>query len=87
MINRLIKTEKNYEAALSRIEQLMDAKPGTAEIDELESLTALVEIYEERHYPINHPHPFEAIKFRMEQLGLTRKDMVPYIGTKNKVSF
>lgn len=86
MINRLIKTEKDYEAALSRIEQIMDAKPGTAEIDELELLTALVESFEERHYPINPPDPIEAIKFRMDQLGLTRKDMVPYIGTKSKVS-
>jgi HTH-type transcriptional regulator/antitoxin HigA len=49
MINRLIKTEKAYEAALSRIEQLMDAKPGTAEMDELELLTALVEMYEDQH--------------------------------------
>ena len=86
MINRLIKTEKGYEAALSRIEQIMDAKPGTAEIDELELLTALVEIFEERHYPINPPDPIEAIKFRMDQLGLTRKNMVPYIGPKSKVS-
>ena len=86
MINRLIKNEKDYEKALFRVEQLMDAKPGTPGIDELELLTALVEIYEERHYPINPPDPVEAIKFRMDQLGLTRKDMVPYIGTKSKVS-
>lgn len=86
MINRLIKTEKDYQEALSRIEKLMDAQPGSSAMDELELLTALVEMYEDRHYPIGPPDPIEAIKFRMEQLGLTQKDMVPYIGTKSKVS-
>jgi len=86
MINRLIKSEEDYEMALSRIEQLMDAKPDTAEMDELELLTALVEMYEERHYPIAPPTPINAIKFRMEQLGLEQKDMVPFIGNKSKVS-
>ena len=86
MISRLIKTEKDYEKALSRIEGLMDAAPGTPEMDELELLAALVEMYEEQHYPISPPDPIEAIKFRMAQLGLTQKDMVPYIGTKSKVS-
>ena len=86
MINRLIKNEEDYGMALSRIEQLMDAKPGTAEMDELELLTALVEMYEERHFPISPPDPIDAIKFRMEQLGLGQKDMVPFIGTKSKVS-
>ena len=83
MINRLIKNEKDYDAALSRIEQLMDAKSGTTEMDELELLTALVEMYEERHFPISPPDPVDAIKFRMEQLGLGQKDMVPFIGTKS----
>ena len=86
MINRLIKNEEDYDMALSRIEQLMDAKPGTAEMDELELLTALVEMYEEHHFPISPPDPIDAIKFRMEQLGLGQKDMVPFIGTKSKVS-
>jgi len=86
MINRLIKTEDDYEKALSRIEGLMDAAPGTVEMDELELLTALVEMYEEQHYPISPPDPIDAIKFRMDQLGLTQKDMVPFIGTKSKVS-
>lgn len=86
MINRLIKNEEDYDMALSRIEKLMDAKPGTAEMDELELLTALVEMYEERHFPISPPNPIDAIKFRMEQLGLGQKDMVPFIGTKSKVS-
>jgi HTH-type transcriptional regulator/antitoxin HigA len=64
----------------------MDAKPGTAEMDELELLTALVGMFEERHFPISPPDPVDAIKFRMEQLGLVQKDLVPYIGTKSKVS-
>jgi HTH-type transcriptional regulator / antitoxin HigA len=86
MINRLIKSEKDYDAALSRIEQLMDAKSGTAEMDELELLAALVEMYEERHFPISPPDPVNAIKFRMEQLGLSQKNTVPFIGTKSRVS-
>lgn len=86
MINRLIKNEKDYDTTLSRIEQLMDAKSGTTEMDELELLTALVEMYEERHFPISPPDPIDAIKFRMEQLGLVQKDMIPYFGTKSKVS-
>ena len=78
MISRLIKTDKDYEKALSRIEGLMDAKPGsTSEMDELELLSALVEMYEEQNYPISPPDPIEAIKFRMDQLGLRQKDMVP----------
>ena len=86
MTTRLIKNEEDYDKALSRIEELMDAKPGTSEMDELELLTALVEMYEERHFPIGRPDPIDAIKFRMEQLGLGQKDMVPFIGTKSKVS-
>jgi HTH-type transcriptional regulator / antitoxin HigA len=67
MINRLIKTEQDYEKALTRIEGLMDAEAGTPELDELELLTALVEMYEDRHYPINPPDPVEAIRFRMDR--------------------
>jgi HTH-type transcriptional regulator/antitoxin HigA len=86
MINRLIKNEQDHNKALSRIEQLMDAKPGTADMDELELMTALVEMYEERHFPISWPDPIEAIRFRMEQLGLGQKDLVAFIGSKSKVS-
>jgi HTH-type transcriptional regulator/antitoxin HigA len=86
MISRLIKNDEDYKKALSRIEELMDAQPDTPEMDELELMTALVEMYEDRHYPICPPDPLEAIKFRMDQLGLTQQDMVPYIGTKSKVS-
>ena len=67
MISRLIKTEKDYEEALSSIEGLMDAKPETPAMDELELLTALVEMYEDHHYPVSPPDPIEAIKFRLDQ--------------------
>ena len=83
---KLIKTEEDYQQALDRIDQLMEAEPGTPEGDELEVLAALVEMYEGRHFPIDPPDPIEAIKFRMEQSGLTQKDLVPYIGSKSKVS-
>jgi HTH-type transcriptional regulator / antitoxin HigA len=64
----------------------MDARPGSAEFDELELLTLLIENYEEAHYPIDFPDPVEAIKFRMEQQGLSPKDMIPYLGSQSKVS-
>lgn len=86
MSTRLIKTEQDYHDALSRIEQLMDAKAGTAEADELELLSALVEMYEDKHYPVDPPDPIDAIKFRMEQQGLSQKDLVAYLGSKSKVS-
>jgi HTH-type transcriptional regulator / antitoxin HigA len=73
MVTRAIKNEKDFALALSRIEQLMDAKPGTAEMEELESLTSLVEMYEEHHFPIEPPDPVDAIKFRMEQQGIKSK--------------
>ena len=66
-IQKIIKTEKDHNFALSRIEKLMDAKVGTSEFDELELLSTLVEIYEDKHYSISMPAPVSAIKFRMEQ--------------------
>ena len=81
MVSRLIKTQQDYERALSRIENLMDAEAETPEADELELLTALVEMYEDRHYPISPPDPIDAIRFRMEQLGLKPKDLIPYLGS------
>ncbi|MBI9073887.1 MAG: transcriptional regulator [Desulfatibacillum sp.] len=83
---RLIKTEDDYDQALARIDALMAAKPGTPEGEELELLAVLVEMYEEKHYPIDLPDPIEAIKFRMDQAGLSQKDLIPYIGSKSKVS-
>lgn len=83
---KLIKTEGDYQEALARIEKLMDAEPGTPEGEELELLAALVEMYEDKHFLLDLPDPVEAIKFRMDQAGLTRKDLVSYIGGKSKVS-
>lgn len=83
---KLIKTEEENEAALKRLDEIFDAEPGTPEGDEAELLTALIEMYEKKAYPIDLPDPIEAIKFRMEQQGLKRKDLVPYIGSAPKVS-
>ncbi|MEW6262757.1 MAG: transcriptional regulator [Thermodesulfobacteriota bacterium] len=83
---KLIKTEADHQAALARIDELMAAEPETHEADELELLSALVEMYEEKHSPIFLPDPIEAIKFRMEQSGLKPADLVPFIGSKSKVS-
>ena len=80
MIKKLIKTKKGHALALSRIDELMDAKAGTPEADELELLATLVELYEEKHYPIGMPDPVDAIKFRMEQLGLKQQQLVPFLG-------
>ena len=75
-----IKNESDYDVALERIDQLMDASKNTPEGDELEVLALLVEQYEASHYPI------EAIRFRMEQFGLQDKDLVKYIGRSGRVS-
>lgn len=83
---KIIKTEADYEAALERIEELMDAVPGTPEEDELDVLALLVETYEKKQYPIGMPDPVEAILFFMDQQGLTNADMVTYLGSPSKVS-
>ena len=83
---RPIKSERDYERALSRIEQLMDAKPGMKNGDELDILTMLVEAYEAKNHPICPPDPIEAIKFRMDQLGMTRKDLEAMLGGRGRVS-
>jgi HTH-type transcriptional regulator/antitoxin HigA len=81
-----IKSEKDYTATLNQIETLMDAKPNTPQMDELEVLTILIEAYETQHYVIDAPDPIEAIKFRMEQEGLKQKDLVSIMGSKSRVS-
>ena len=81
-----IKSTRNYERALSRIEHLMDSKPGTKAGDELDVLTTLVEAYEAKHYAICPPDPIEAIKFRMDQLGIARKDLETMLGGRGRVS-
>lgn len=83
---KIIKTEAEYEQALARLDVIFDAEPETPEGDEAELLTALIEMYEEKVYPMGMPSPLEAIKFRMEQQGLKAKDMIPYIGSASKVS-
>jgi HTH-type transcriptional regulator/antitoxin HigA len=86
MFPKVIKNEVEYEATLSRIEALLDADPGTPEGDELELLVTLVDLYEKTAHPIDLPDPIEAIKFRMEQAELKQKDLVPFIGSRSKVS-
>lgn len=81
-----IRTEENYDVALVRIDQLMNAELGTPEGDELDILVTLVEAYEAKHYPMPICDPVEAIKFRMEQMGLVPKDLTPIIGSRSKVS-
>jgi HTH-type transcriptional regulator/antitoxin HigA len=84
---RPIKTEEDYKAALREVSAFFDnePEPGSAEGDRFEVLITLVEAYEAKHYPIELPDPVEAIKFRMEQAGLTPKDLVPFIGRLNRV--
>lgn len=83
---KIIKSEKTYEEALALVETLMDAKPGSEQEEELELWALLIEQYEKEHHAIEDPDPIEAIRFRMDQLGLHRKDLEPFIGQKSKVS-
>ena len=85
---KILKTEKDYDKALNRIDELMELNPklGTPESDELEILVLLVEKYEELNWNIETPDPIEAIKYRMEEMNLKQKDLIPYIGNKSKVS-
>ena len=83
-----IKTEADYEAALKEVERLLetDVEPDTPAGDRLEVLVTLVEAYEAKHYPMGLPDPIEAIKIRMEDLELTRKELEPLIGSRGRVS-
>ena len=83
---KLIKTEKDYNQALERLEVVFDAKKGTPEGDELELLSILIEQYENNHFPIDLPDPIEAIKFRMEQMGYNQNDLAKIIGLKSRAS-
>jgi HTH-type transcriptional regulator/antitoxin HigA len=82
---RPIKTKADYRAALKEVEALMTAERDTPEGERLDVLVTLVEAYENRHYPLDLPDPVEAIRFRMEQKGMTPKDLVPMIGQINRV--
>src|SRR3989337_2000856 len=81
-----IKTERDYQKALKEIEKLWDAKPNTPKGDRLEGLVTLVEAYEQKHYKVEPPDPVEAIKFRMEQLGLKASDLAKILGGRSRVS-
>ena len=83
---KLIKTEKDYNQALERLEVVFDAKKGTPEGDELELLSILIEQYENTHFPIDLPDPIEAIKLRMEQMGYNQNDLAKIIGLKSRAS-
>ncbi len=86
MTIRPIRNANDHESALKRIQALMSAKAGTDEGDELDILATLVSAYEEKHFPVDSPDPIEAIRFRMDQLGLERKDLEPFIGSRARVS-
>ncbi len=81
-----IKTEKDYEKSLKRLELIFDAKPNSKEGDEAEILSMLIDNYENKYYPIEAPDPIKAIKIRMEEMNLKQKDLVGIIGQKSSVS-
>ena len=83
---RPIRSKADHESALARIAELMSADVGTPEGDELDILATLIEAYEQKHFPIGTADPVEAINFRMEQLGLVRKDLEPFLGSRHRVS-
>ena len=82
----IIKTETDYQKALKRLDEIFDSPAKSAEGDEAELLVLLVENYENEHYPIGAPDPIEAILFRMEQMGMKKKDLAEVIGYKSRVS-
>jgi HTH-type transcriptional regulator / antitoxin HigA len=80
-----IKNRRDHQRALKNIESLMHAKRNTAEGDRLDVLVTLVEAWEQKHYPLDLPDPVEAIKYHMDQKGLQPRDLIPYIGSRNRV--
>src|SRR5437016_8887273 len=83
---KLIRSKSDYKKALAEIERLWGARSGTPAGDRLDVLATLIDAYEGEHYPMDPPDPIEAIKFRMEQQGLTRKDLEPLIGPRTRVA-
>jgi len=81
-----IHNEKDYQNALERLENIFDSKKGTEQGDELEILSILIDNYENENFPIGMPDPIEAIKFRMEQMGMKQKDLAEVVGFKSRVS-
>ena len=88
MTNELkpIRSKADYEAALTELGHLWGAKNGSQKGDRLDILATLIDVYETKHYPMDPPDPIEAIRFRMEQQGITRKDLEPMIGTRARVA-
>jgi HTH-type transcriptional regulator / antitoxin HigA len=81
-----IRSEEDYEAAVAEVERLWGARSGTPEGDRLDVLATLIDAYESEHDPIDPPDPIEAIKFRMEQQGLTRKDLEGILGSRTRIA-
>ncbi len=81
-----IKTKADYEASLAEMERLWGARSGTPGGDRLDILATLIDAYENDHFPMDPPDPIEAIKFRMEQQGLTRKDLSEILGSRTRVA-
>ena len=81
-----IRTKTDHRRALAEVERLWGSKGGTTDGDRLDILATLIDAYEAEHYPMDPPDPVEAIRFRMEQQGLTRKDLEPLIGTRTRVA-
>src|SRR5437016_3770657 len=81
-----IRTKRDHEAALKEVERLWGAKSGTRDGDRLDVLATLIDAYEAEHYPMDPPDPIEAIKLRMEQQGLTRRDLEDIIGTRTRIA-
>jgi len=80
-----IRTQRDYRQALKEVETLMEARRNTPEGDRLDVLVTLIEAWEGKHYPMDLPDPIEAIKYHMEQRGLSPRDLVPFIGSRNRV--
>ncbi|MOA21190.1 helix-turn-helix domain-containing protein [Pseudomonas putida] len=81
-----IRNDDDLRAAFQRLESIFQAEAGTPEADEMEVLVTLIEVYENKHYSINPANPIEAIKFCMDQQGLTPRDLEPFIGPSGRVS-
>lgn len=86
MALKIIRSKKDYDAALKRLEQVFQAKLGTPEGDEADLLALLIKNYEDVHYPIDTPDPLSAIQFRMEQQGLSKQDLAGILGYKSRVT-
>jgi HTH-type transcriptional regulator / antitoxin HigA len=81
-----VRSRRDYDAALKEVERLWGAKSGTRDGDRLDVLATLIDAYEAEHYPMDPPDPIEAIEFRMEQQGLTRRDLEEIIGTRTRIA-